>query len=101
MVMPARLAAAQTAAPPRRRRGGAEPPRGGGEFADLDPVTEQDQRAAGVALTGNLQQPVDPRAALVQSPGPPPPSADSCVRRTRGGPRGSARGGAGRGGAGR
>jgi hypothetical protein len=94
--MPARLAAAQTASSPSPApRGSGTSPGGGGEFADLDPVTDQDQRAAGGALTGDPQQPVDPRAVLVQGPGPPPPSADSCVRRTRGGPRGSARGGAG------
>src|SRR4051794_24878430 len=42
----------------------------GRQVADLDPVTEQDEGEAGVALTGDPQQPVDLRGVVVQGPGP-------------------------------
>jgi hypothetical protein len=71
MVRPARLAAAQTASSPSPApRVSGTSPGGEGEFADLDPVTEQDESAAGVALTGDSQQPVDPRGVVVEGPGP-------------------------------
>src|SRR3954451_20088370 len=43
-------------------------PPGEGEFADLDPVTDQEQRPAGVTLIAGPQEPVAPLPVVVQGP---------------------------------